>query len=142
MCVTNAFPVILRSLDNGEQLIDHLRSTLNEDFSEMMCVSHMVTLYGQTYRTGTVVVMSADTDEPALGEIVLPQVDKSTALAFVRVVNVNFFDDHMYAYAVERVDEFKLVRIPCDLSDFRPLDLYTGFRGNEIYINPRYVLLC
>ncbi len=58
------------------------------------------------------------------GEIVhlLPQLDKDTALAFVQVVNVNCFDDHFYAYAVERDDEFKLAQIPGDLSDFRPLD--------------------
>lgn len=144
MCVPNAFPVILRSLDKGEQLIDNLRSTLEGDIAETMCVSHTVTLCGQTYRTGTVVMTTADTkDEPVFGEIVhlLPQVEKGTALAFVRVVNVNCFDDHFYAYAVERADEFKLVQIPGDLSDFRPLDFNTCFKGNQIYINPRYKVL-
>lgn len=89
-------------------------------------------------------MITADTkDEPAFGEIVhlLPQADKGTLLAFVRVVNVNCFDDHFYAYAVERADEFKLVQIPGDLTDFSPFDFYTCFKGTQIYISPRYKVL-
>lgn len=49
MHAPNACLFILRSLDKGEQLSDDLRLIPEGDIVETMCVSHMVTLYGQTY---------------------------------------------------------------------------------------------
>lgn len=143
MCVPNAFPVILRSLPKGEQLIDNLRLMLDCDFSESMCVSHSVSMWGQTYRTGTVVVTEMKYDDPVVGEIVhlFPQVDKGTLLAFVNVVHVDFFDDHFHAFSVEKSEEFKVVRIPHDLLEFRPLDFQKPFKGNKVYVSPRYKVI-
>lgn len=109
MCVPNAFPVILTSLDKGEQLIDNLRLTLEGDIVETMCVSHTVTSDGQSYRTWT----AAKTDEPVFGEMVhlLPQVGEDTVLAFIWVLKVSCSDDHFSAYVVERGDEFRLCQL-------------------------------
>lgn len=142
MCVPNAFPVILRSLPKSDQLIDILRLKLNH-FSETMSISHTVSVWGQTYRTGTLVVIEKKCNELVFGEIVhlFPQVDNGTLLAFVNVVHVDFFDDHFYAFCVEKSEDFNVVKIPDDLLDFRPLDFQKPFQGNKVYVCPRYEVI-
>ena len=64
----------------------------------------IVSVCGQTYRTGTVVITEKKYDDPVFGEIVhvFPHADKVTLLPFVNVVHVDFFDDHYYAFSVEK----------------------------------------
>lgn len=81
--------------------------------------------------------------DPIFGEVVhlFPKVERNTVLAFLRTVNVKYFDDHFYSYAVEKIEEYKLVKIPSGVSDSRPLDIQTIFLDDQIYINPRYIYI-
>lgn len=92
--------------------MDKLRSTLELDFSETMCVSHNVSMWGQTYRIGTVVLTKDKHDEVVFEETVhlFPQADKGRLVAFVKIVHVDFFDDHFYAVSVEQTEDFKMVK--------------------------------
>lgn len=55
----------------------------------------------------------------------------------MRILKVSFFDDHFYAYAVERSDEYDLITL-AEMFDFRPLYIVTSFDANKLYLNPRY----
>lgn len=52
--------------------------------------------------------------ESVFGEVVhlFPMEDKNVLLAFLRIVNVKYFDDQFYSYVVKKTDEYKLVKIP------------------------------
>lgn len=80
--------------------------------------------------------------ESVFGEVVhlFPVLDKNVLLAS-RILNVKYFDDQFYSYVVKKTEEYKLVKIPSDLSDSRPLDIQTNFLDDQIYINPRYIVL-
>ena len=57
---------------------------------------------------------------------------------FVRILSVQFFDDHDYAYVVGKKDVFEVVSIN-DLADVRPL--MSSLRGDRVYLNPRYKIV-
>ncbi len=81
--------------------------------------------------------------ESVFGEVVhlFPMLDKNVLLAFLRILNVKYFDDQFYSYVVKKTEEYKPVKVPSDLSDSRPLDIQTNFLDDQIYINPRYIVL-
>ena len=97
-------------------------------------------MFGQTYQTGSVVPLKYDLrGECQFGEIIhiLPECDKELFM-FVQILSVQFFDNHYYAYVVEKKDMFELVSIK-DLADVRPLT--SSFRGDRVYLNPRYKIV-
>lgn len=59
---------------------------------------------------------------------------------FVRILKVSFFDNHFYAYAVERANEYELITL-AEMSDFQPLYIMTSFDTNKLYLNPRYKIV-
>ena len=139
--VPNAFPVIVGSLGLSELLLEKLHiKDENLDILSTVHVAHTVSVFGQTYRTGSVVPLKYDLrGECQFGEIIhiLPECDKELFM-FVQILSVQFFDNHYYAYVVEKKDMFELVSIK-DLADVRPLT--SSFRGNRVYLNPRYKIV-
>lgn len=137
ICVPNAYPVVVRSLEHGDQICEEMSS----EATETVHVSNTVIVGGHTYRTGSILMLSVTSEhEPIFGEVVhlFPKVDKNIVLTFVRIVNVIYFDDQFYSFAVEKTEEYRLVKIPSGLLDSRPLDIQTSFLDGLIYINPRY----
>lgn len=98
-------------------------------------VAHAVSVFGQTYQTMT-------RDERLFGEIVhiFPECEKKEVLLFVRVLSVVCFDDHYYAYVVDKKEAFEMVS-RYDLADIRPLSLLSCFQGDKVYLNPRYKIV-
>lgn len=72
------------------------------------------------------------------GEIIhiIPQAG-SSILMFVRILTVKYFDEHFYAYAVQKTNEYEIISLT-DATDVRPLDIMLGFNTDELYLNPRY----
>lgn len=142
--VPNAFPVIVRSLELSELLLEKLH-TKNEDLGILSTIqdAHTVHAFCQAYRTGSVVSLNCDTrGERLFGEIVhiLPECEKEEVLMFVRILSVECFDDHYYAYVVDKNDAFEMVSKK-DLADVRPLSLLSCFQGDRVYLNPRYKIV-
>lgn len=142
MCVPNTYPVVVCSLEYGNQIREKL-SSLSDVSTDTVHVSNSVSFCGYTYRTGSILMSASSEDEPIFGEVVhlFPKVDQNMLLAFLRTVKVKYFDDHFYSFVVEKMEEYRLVQIPTDLSDSRPLDIQTSFLDDQIYINPRYKVL-
>lgn len=143
--VTNAFLVSVGSLKKADFLLDNLRLTLETDLSvtSTIFVSHSVDVYGQTYRTGSILPLRTDhREEPLFGEVIhiLPQAVNESILMFVRILKVKYFDDHFYAYAVQRTKEYELITL-AETSDFWPLDILSSYSTSELYLNPRYEIL-
>ncbi len=138
--VPNAYPIVVHSLEYGEKIIEKLSSF---GVTETVHVSHSVIFSGHTYRTGSILMLPTYEQESVFGEVVhlFPMLDKNVLLAFLRILNVKYFDDQFYSYVVKKTEEYKLVKIPSDLSDSRPLDIQTNFLDDQIYINPRYIVL-
>lgn len=59
--------------------------------------------------------------EPVFGENIhiIPQADNVSILMFVRILKVKYFDDHFYAFVVERTKEFKMISLT-SAADARP----------------------
>lgn len=145
MDVPNAYLVSVGSLKKADVLLDNLRLTLEQDLSltSTVFVSHSIDVYGQSYRTGSVLTLRRDfREEPLFGEVIhiLPQSVNESVFVFVRILKVSFFDDHFYAYAVERSDEYELITL-AEIFDFRPLYIVTSFDANKLYLNPRYKIV-
>lgn len=143
LCVPNAHPIVVCSLEHGGQISEEL-SSFADEATEMVYVSNTVSVGGHTYRTGSILMLSASSEkEPIFGEVfhLFPKVDRNIVLAFLRTVNVKYFDDYFYSYAVEKTEEYKLVKIPSGVSVSRPLDIHTHFWDDQIYIIPRYIVL-
>ena len=80
--------------------------------------------------------------EPSFGEIIhiIPQADNVSILMFVRILTVKFFDEHLYAYAVQKTKEYEMINLT-DATDVRPLDIMSGFSTDELNLNPRYKIV-
>lgn len=96
-------------------------------------------MLGQTYSTSCVLPLKVDNNgEPLFGEIIhiIPQADNVSILMFVRILTVKYFDEHLYADAVQQTKEYEMISLT-DATDVRPLDIIFGFSTDELYLNPR-----
>ncbi|XP_052003744.1 uncharacterized protein LOC127658461 [Xyrauchen texanus] len=145
MIVTNSYPVTIGSLKKADVVLENLKSAKDFEYT-LNCavyVTHAVSVFGQTYRTGSVMPLKADDKgEPLFGEIIhiIPQTDDMSILMFVRILTVKYFDDHFYAYVVHQTKEYEMISL-ADTADFRPLDIMQGFDTDELYLNPRYKIV-
>lgn len=61
MCVTNKYPVDIGSLQKADAVLDNLRSTYDDvTLNSTIYVDHTISVLGQTYRTGSVLVLNVD----------------------------------------------------------------------------------
>lgn len=144
MTVTNAFPVMVGSLEKSDLFSENLKA-LGYDIGtcSTIHVAHSVCVFGQTYRTGCVLALNCDLrGECLFGEIVhmVPNCEKEEVLICLTVLTVKYFDDHLYSYVVEPNDEYEMINVK-DVADIRPLDLLPSFSGNQLHVNPRYKLI-
>lgn len=139
--VANAYPVTIGSLKKANVVLDNLRSiNCNLTFNSTIYVSHTVSVLGQTYRTGSVLTLKTKyKGEPLFGEIIhiIPQIDDVSILMVLRILTIKYFDQHFYAYAIEKTKDYELINVT-DAADFRPLDIMQNFNADELYLNPRY----
>ncbi|KAL7397849.1 hypothetical protein ABVT39_000670 [Epinephelus coioides] len=135
----------ISSLKKADVVLDNLRSTYDDDdltLNSSVYVAHTVSVLGQTYRTSCVLPLKVDNNgEPLFGEIIhiIPQADVSI-LMFVRILTVTYFDEHFYAYAVQKTKEYEMIS-RATAADFRPLDIMSGFNADELYLNPRHKIV-
>lgn len=59
---------------------------------------------------------------------------------FLRILSVECFDDHYYAFVVDKKDVFEMVSTN-DHADVRPLSLLACLLEDRIYLNPRYKIV-
>ncbi len=142
--VTNAYLVSVGSLNKADDLLAKLRLTLETNLSltSTLFVSHSVDAYGQTYRSGSILPLKSDNrQQPLFGEVIhiLPQAGNELILFFVRILKVKYFDQHFYAFAVEKSKDCQVVTL-AETSDFRPLDVVTSY-NSDLYVNPRYAIV-
>lgn len=139
--VANAYPVTIGSLKKANVVLDNLRSiNCNLTLNSTIYVSHTVSVLGQTYRTGSVLTLKTRyKGEPLFGEIIhiIPQIDDVSILMVLRILTMKYFDQHFYAYAIEKTKDYELISVT-DAADFRPLDIMQTFNADELYLNPRY----
>ena len=103
----------------------------NLDILSTVHVAHTVSVFGQTYRTGSVVPLKYDLrGECQFGEIIhiLPECDKELFM-FVQILSVQFLTIITMLMWWEKKDMFELVSIK-DLADVRQLTL--SFRGDRL----------
>ncbi len=104
---------------------------------------HTQFVFGQTYRTGSVVPLNCQSrGERLFGQVIhiLPECEKDEVLTFVRMLSVKCFDSHYYAYVVKKEDVFDIVCLR-DLADVRPVSLLSCCQGDLMYVNTRYKIL-
>lgn len=142
--VTNTYPINVGSLKKANVVLDYLKLLVDDiTLSSTIYVSHSVGVLGHTYRTGSVLPLRNDyRGELLFGEIVhiIPQASE-TILMLVRVLIVKHFDDHFFAYIVQRSKEYEVICYT-DVIDHRPLDILSNFKTCELYLNPRYTFVC
>lgn len=88
-------------------------------------VAHTVSVHEQAYRTGCVLPLTIDNNgELVFGETIniIPQADNVSILMFVRILTVKFFDEHLYAYVVQKTRKYEMINLT-DAKDCRPLDI-------------------
>lgn len=112
ICLTNAYPISVGSLEKADVILDTLRLTSGRDLSltRTIFVSHSVDVFGQTYRTGSILPLRKDyRGDPLFGEVlhIFPQIENESILMFVEILNVKFFDEHFYAYSVQRSEAYE-----------------------------------
>lgn len=101
--VGNAYPVNIGSLKKAVIVLEGLKLALDFTMDIIIYVTHSLTVNGQTYRTGSVLPLKTQHQgEHLFAEIihVIPQGE--TFLFLIRVLEVQYFDDHFYAYVVQR----------------------------------------
>ena len=109
MDVGNAYPVCTGSLRKASIVLEGLKSVFNSDvtLNSAVYVTHMVTVHGQTYRTGSVLLLKTQYyGECLFGEIIhiIPQADTESFLMFSRILSVEYFE-YFYAYVVKQTKD-------------------------------------
>lgn len=145
MTVPNAFPVIIASLYKCENLLDKLKTYSHFEtltYTSSIHVSNNINFMGTTYRTGCILPLKADErGEPLFGEVIhiIPQIERECAFMFLRVLRVNYFDEHLFSFNVIKTKDFDIAKLPDDLKDYRPLDIVSFC--DQQYVTPRYKIL-
>lgn len=70
-------------------------------------------------------------DKRLFGEIVhiSSECDKKEVLLFVQILSVECFEDHYYAYLIDKKTVFEMVSIIYNTADIRPVSLLSCFQG-------------
>ncbi|KAA0712534.1 hypothetical protein E1301_Tti019070 [Triplophysa tibetana] len=145
MTVPNAFPVMIASLYKGDKLLDKLKTDSHFEtltYTSSIHVTNNINFLGTSYRTGCILSLKADErGEPLFGEVIhiIPKNESEYALMFLRVLKVQYFDEHLFSFNVMKTKEFDVAKLPGDLMDYRPLDIVSFC--DQQYITPRYKIL-
>lgn len=98
-------------------------------------------MFGQTFQTGCVLALNCDLrEERFFGEVlhIVPQCEKEIVLVFLRVLSQMYFHPHVYAYAVQRKNEYKVINLS-NAADVKPLHMIS-YKEN-LFVNPRYKIV-
>jgi len=130
------------SLEKSVLFVENMKDFGYElDACSTVHVSHSVDMFGQTFQTGCVLTLNYDErGERLFGEVlhIVPQLEKEIVLVFLRVLCQMYFHPHLYAYAVKRTNEYRMINLS-NAADVKPLHIISY--NENLFVNPRYKIV-